>query len=310
FKKYNDTYGHGEGDTCLITVARTLRNSITRAEDFVVRYGGEEFAVILPNTDGAGAKLLADKILENIRSCGIPHKENGVAPCVTVSIGVVTGKAEYPDEAGDYIRRADEMLYQSKRNGRNRYSFTNMKTREPYPAPRLPNIEYAAKLGNALANITKMPILTAGIPKNAAAVIAETGCRELNTHRVGIWLLATDAKYLKNMTYYDLSTGKHAVQENFDLSERAQYINYLKSERLLVISDAKEPNLLNSIEEEYGPNICAMLDAPIRIGGELVGVVCIEQDRCDLYPEKREWSIEEQNFASSLADLMALAMMS
>jgi PAS domain S-box-containing protein len=75
-----------------------------------------------------------------------------------------------------------------------------------------------------------------------------------------------------------------------------------------VIGDIKKPNLLSDLVDEYGPNICAMLDAPIRVGGELAGVVCIEQDRCELYPQRREWTVAEQNFASSLADFMALAI--
>ncbi len=131
FKKYNDTYGHGEGDTCLITVAKTLQGSITRSDDFVARYGGEEFIVVLPNTDEAGAKLIANKMLKNIRACAIPHEKNDAASCVTISIGIVTGKVEYPDEVNDYIQRADEMLYQSKHDGRNRYSFTSLQSGTP-----------------------------------------------------------------------------------------------------------------------------------------------------------------------------------
>ncbi len=126
FKRYNDTYGHGEGDTCLITVANTLENSITRADDFVVRFGGEEFAVVLPNTDEAGARLIAEKMLNNVRSCNIPHVKNDAADCVTVSIGVVTSRAEYTDNVEAYLKRADEMLYQAKNDGRNRYSFANL----------------------------------------------------------------------------------------------------------------------------------------------------------------------------------------
>ncbi len=115
---------------------------------------------------------------------------------------------------------------------------------------------------------------------------------------------------LRSMTYFDMPTGSHAVQNDFDLADRAQYISYLRAERLLVIPDVSQPNPLNDIKEEYGPNICAMLDAPIRVGGELAGVVCIEQDRCDAYPDGRKWTVEEQNFASSLADFMALAITS
>jgi diguanylate cyclase (GGDEF)-like protein/PAS domain S-box-containing protein len=122
FKNYNDTYGHGEGDKCLKVIAETLKNSITRSEDFVARYGGEEFVIVLPNTDENGARLLAEKILKNIRNCNIPHSASNVAGCVTISIGVATGIAEYISNVEDLVKSADEMLYESKRTGRNRYS--------------------------------------------------------------------------------------------------------------------------------------------------------------------------------------------
>ncbi|MCL2544348.1 MAG: ATP-binding protein [Clostridia bacterium] len=168
--------------------------------------------------------------------------------------------------------------------------------------------EYASKLNDALAKITKLPALSAGILGDAANVIAREGCEALQTHRVGIWSATEEATVLKSIAYYDITTKAHAVQEDFSLANRTQYVSMLKSERLIVISDIRSPNVLSDIVDEYGPNLCSMLDAPIRIGGKLAGVVCIEQDRCEAFPQKREWTIEEQNFASSLADIMALAI--
>jgi diguanylate cyclase (GGDEF)-like protein len=126
FKRYNDTYGHIEGDKCLKIVAQTLSQSITRVDDFVVRYGGEEFVVVLPNTDEQGAQLVADKLLENIRSCNIPHAQNDAADCLTISIGATTGKVEYTHKADDFVKKADELLYKSKQNGRNRKTFERL----------------------------------------------------------------------------------------------------------------------------------------------------------------------------------------
>jgi len=123
FKRYNDTYGHLEGDECLKIVAQTLYQSITRTGDFVARYGGEEFVVVLPNTDEDGAQMIADKMLENIRKCNVPHEQNDAADCLTVSIGVTTGKVEYTHKADDFVKKADELLYKSKNNGRNRKTF-------------------------------------------------------------------------------------------------------------------------------------------------------------------------------------------
>jgi len=121
FKLYNDTYGHVEGDNCLKIVAQTLFNSITRADDFAARYGGEEFVVVLPNTDERGARHIAEKLLDNIRNCNIPHEKNDAAKCLTISIGVTTGKVQHTHNTDNFVKKADEMLYKSKHNGRNRY---------------------------------------------------------------------------------------------------------------------------------------------------------------------------------------------
>jgi len=100
-----------------------LSQSITREDDFVARYGGEEFVVVLPHTDEHGAHVTASRLLENVIMRGIPHEKNEVEDCVTVSIGVTTVNVEYEHKIEDYIKCADEALYMSKRNGRNRYTF-------------------------------------------------------------------------------------------------------------------------------------------------------------------------------------------
>jgi diguanylate cyclase (GGDEF)-like protein len=123
FKRYNDNYGHIEGDKCLKIVAQTLSQCITRADDFVARYGGEEFIVVLPNTDEYGARLIAEKLLDNIRDLNLPHEQSDVADYVTVSIGGTTGKVMHTHKAGDFVKKADELMYKSKQEGRNRFSF-------------------------------------------------------------------------------------------------------------------------------------------------------------------------------------------
>jgi len=122
FKKYNDTYGHDAGDTCLKTVAGILSECVIRKEDFVARYGGEEFAVILPNTDESGAKQVAERMLEKVRECNIPHKVSDTAGYVTISIGGTTNIINHLQHGSDYIKAADKALYESKRNGRDRYT--------------------------------------------------------------------------------------------------------------------------------------------------------------------------------------------
>ena len=126
FKNYNDNYGHSKGDECLKTVARTLASGITRVDDFVVRYGGEEFAVVMPNTDENGARNVAEELLRNIQALNIPHEKSKIADHVTISIGVTTSSVNYTQNGIDYVNRADEMLYKSKLEGRNRYNFASL----------------------------------------------------------------------------------------------------------------------------------------------------------------------------------------
>lgn len=126
FKNYNDTLGHSDGDECLKTIANILNHSVKREGDFVARYGGEEFIIVLPNTDKAGAIIVAETILENIKTANIPHTSSCVADYVTVSMGIVSDMASYTTSPIDYIKRADEALYISKENGRNRFTITSL----------------------------------------------------------------------------------------------------------------------------------------------------------------------------------------
>ncbi|MGF6990258.1 PAS domain S-box-containing protein [Lachnospiraceae bacterium PM6-15] len=169
---------------------------------------------------------------------------------------------------------------------------------------------YTRRLSDALARITKSPAMATGILQDAANVIASEGGNALNTHRVGIWRMpnGVDSTHLQSITSYDVLANTYHSQDDFPLDERPQYVQLLASERLIVINDAHTTTVLPNLTETYGPNICSLLDAPIRVGGKLMGVVCIEQDRCLDFPDHRDWSNEEQNFASSLADFVALAI--
>lgn len=123
FKNYNDTYGHGEGDNCLKAVAKTIADSLDQEEEFAARYGGEEFSVVLPNTDEYGARLLAKRILENVRILRIPHNRYNEEGIVTLSIGVTSAHVHETDRSKDYLNRADIALYESKHSGRDRYTY-------------------------------------------------------------------------------------------------------------------------------------------------------------------------------------------
>jgi len=123
FKKYNDTYGHSEGDTCLKEIAETISSTLLRPDDFAARYGGEEFTVILPYTDETGARFIAEKILKNVRDRNIPHEKSDAADHITVSIGITATNTVISKNGDDYLKKADIALYQSKQDGRNRYTY-------------------------------------------------------------------------------------------------------------------------------------------------------------------------------------------
>jgi diguanylate cyclase (GGDEF)-like protein len=122
FKNYNDTYGHSAGDECLKKISGILSESILRVDDFVARYGGEEFTAVLPNTDKDGAIAIAEKMLESVREQNIPHGASSAGSCVTVSIGVATGRVQRDQTLEIFVNKADAMLYVSKQGGRDRYT--------------------------------------------------------------------------------------------------------------------------------------------------------------------------------------------
>ncbi len=121
FKHFNDHYGHLSGDACLRLVARTLRKSLKRNTDIVTRFGGEEFAAILPDTDLKGAWIVARQIMESIESLGIKHSFSEFNR-VTISQGIATYSPDQDPELtdqSDIVSAADEALYLSKNHGRN-----------------------------------------------------------------------------------------------------------------------------------------------------------------------------------------------
>lgn len=123
FKLYNDTYGHLAGDSCLYRLSQTMRRQVRRPSDLVARYGGEEFAVILPQTDLKGATNVAEKILKAVRNLQIPHHLCPVNPSVTLSLGVACLCPDFSLEPEMLIEKADQALFQAKKQGRNQVSF-------------------------------------------------------------------------------------------------------------------------------------------------------------------------------------------
>ncbi|MBF0339330.1 MAG: diguanylate cyclase [Magnetococcales bacterium] len=112
FKKFNDTYGHDQGDRVLQALGRTMKEHF-RKVDTPCRYGGEEFCVILPDTSPRGAYIVAERFRRQVEAMLVDNLK------VTVSIGVATIPATEVNKVDDLIKKADDLLYEAKRNGRN-----------------------------------------------------------------------------------------------------------------------------------------------------------------------------------------------
>lgn len=118
FKSINDTYGHPFGDACLQAVSRALSETMGRSTDFVARYGGEEFAVLLAQTDGEGARIVAERLLQQVREVNLSYQ--GAPVRITCSIGVASTVPHGSELPEALIKRADDALYRAKHHGRNR----------------------------------------------------------------------------------------------------------------------------------------------------------------------------------------------
>lgn len=122
FKAYNDNYGHGKGDECLIAVSKLFKETVHRPGDFLARIGGEEFAIILSDTNESGACKLCDDIKQGLQDLFLPHEYSDVAEHVTVSIGVTVVENEnHAKDSKAVCAWADSALYHVKENGRSGY---------------------------------------------------------------------------------------------------------------------------------------------------------------------------------------------
>jgi len=120
FKAFNDHYGHPEGDLCLQAIARLLAAACRRPADLAARFGGEEFALVLPDTTLAGAMACARQIMHALAALNYPHATSPVLPRVTVSIGVTAVAGTEGLTAGTLLAQVDAQLYRAKSEGRNR----------------------------------------------------------------------------------------------------------------------------------------------------------------------------------------------
>lgn len=122
FKLYNDTFGHPAGDLALQRIARVLEQCAKRPSDLVCRYGGEEFAVLLPEADAEAANQIAERIREKVRQASIDQADADGTAVVTISVGVATAVSGSPD-AAQLLAIADAALYRAKSQGGNQVEY-------------------------------------------------------------------------------------------------------------------------------------------------------------------------------------------
>ncbi len=127
FKPYNDEHGHRAGDGCLSKVARAVADAARRPGDYAARYGGDEFAIILLDTNLPGAVRVADELCRSVRNLNIPRSASGAGDRVTVSVGVAALVPAHGRGPEFLVGKADEYLYQAKARGRNRVASAEAK---------------------------------------------------------------------------------------------------------------------------------------------------------------------------------------
>jgi len=126
FKLFNDCYGHGPGDECIQAVAAALGRSVHRPLDQVARYGGEEFAVVLYNPTDQFVRDYAEDLVSQVAGLGVEHKASDIADSVTISVGATIMWPDASNQPDQLVRTADDALYESKAQGRNRATVYHM----------------------------------------------------------------------------------------------------------------------------------------------------------------------------------------
>jgi diguanylate cyclase (GGDEF)-like protein len=118
FKQFNDIYGHHAGDRCIQAVASALQSKVQRGQDHLARFGGEEFALLLPHTDLQGALHIAEQMRLAVLDLAIPHRA-GAEGQVTISLGCAALSPVHGEDECKLLESADAALYQAKSAGRN-----------------------------------------------------------------------------------------------------------------------------------------------------------------------------------------------
>jgi diguanylate cyclase (GGDEF)-like protein len=120
FKQYNDEFGHLAGDDCLRAISSVIQECVRRTEDYAARFGGEEFAIVMPNVNAEMGEAMANHIRKRIKALSIPNPRSWIDQAVTISVGAATMVPSDADTHVDLLREADRALYKAKETGRDR----------------------------------------------------------------------------------------------------------------------------------------------------------------------------------------------
>lgn len=123
FKNYNDRYGHPQGDIMLRAVSRAMEKALKRSTDLLFRYGGEEFSVLLPNTNLKGAGKVAERMRKNVEQTKVRCIGKQEITTETISIGIAAIRPKTADQITEFVEKVDRALYRAKNNGRNQIQF-------------------------------------------------------------------------------------------------------------------------------------------------------------------------------------------
>ncbi|MGQ9559951.1 MAG: PAS domain S-box protein [Candidatus Oleimicrobiaceae bacterium] len=165
--------------------------------------------------------------------------------------------------------------------------------------------ERLRRYNNALTRLTSTPILFSGDLPAALRVITETAAYTLDVARVGVWLFVEERSKIRCLDLYERPASRHSSGQELQAEHYPTYFRTLERERLIPAHDAQADESTREFAADYLEplGITSMMDAPIRLNGQTVGVICHEH-----VGPPRHWTVEEQAFASSMADMIALAM--
>lgn len=299
FKLFNDVYGHQSGDTCLKGVAGAIQAHLNRTGDVAARYGGEEIAIILPNTDEAGAEMIAERIRAAIEELAIAHSASDTG-CVTASFGVATNLALAPDREitpAALVSAADEALYGAKRSGRNRViSHTTVQN----GIPALPPANETLRIG-VIENVLR------DMPERARSNldhISQLAAQSLGTSMAFVTLVETDSQQF-------LGQSGLAVAQ---LDRKASFCAHAlcAPEPLIVLDAQRDIRFTGNPLVTGEPHLRFYAGAPLidQESGATIGTLCIadQQPRAS-FPESQKTLLA--NFASlAMAQIIPMAPLS